>query len=151
MRIWRYWPGTEKLLKGTVSGMMALGKTKAVIAICFEEIPFPKPKKEVLGWGAVRLVELEEDAGGGRIGTLGFNPTPKITFAKWVGTATFGGFPMTLREKTWVRKEGVKSRKIKGQLLCFEGERKEGKKKKKEDPANILAHKWLSFSHPHSS
>lgn len=48
---------------------------------------------------------------------------------------------MTLREKTWVRKEGVKSRKIKGQLLCFEGERKEGKKKKKEDPANILTHK----------
>ena len=59
-------PGTIKLSKGVSSRMIALGKTKAPVA-----------SSKILGVG----------------GEDGF--VVRTTLAKWVGTETFGGEPMT--------------------------------------------------------
>ena len=59
-------PGTEKLSKGVVSGIAALGRTKAPV--------------DISGTSG-----LEGDDG----------LEVKTTLAKWVGTLMFGGFPIT--------------------------------------------------------
>lgn len=81
-RIRSYSPGTEKLLKGTESGMIEFGITKAAIAIWFEDEPLPSPKKDVLDFGAERAVLGFEEEGGGKDGSEDFNPTPRMTLAK---------------------------------------------------------------------
>lgn len=87
--------GTTKFLRGTSLGTGVLGMTKAPRPIHFSCCRLPARPRGVRagGWGAPL-----DDEEGRRPWTLPADgrPTPNTTLAKWVGTETDGGLPMTL-------------------------------------------------------
>ena len=77
-----------------MSGTTALGITKAPRAMREESEAERRPSKEAPIFPGGEAPEVE-DWSAGRAAVLGGLPTARMTFAKWVGTAMFGGLPIT--------------------------------------------------------
>lgn len=74
-------PGTWNEVSGTWSGMTELGRTNAPMETSFT--------------ASVTVRDVEDDAPNPNDDEAFWDRLVRITLAKWVGTAMFGGLPIT--------------------------------------------------------